>query len=67
MLKVLILFFGFSFAAVAADDGFIWIDANTRIKVKPTASAAGGASAPETEKKAPESSKKDPKKEKPKK
>jgi hypothetical protein len=65
MLKVLILFFGFSFAAAAADDGFIWIDANTRIKVKPTASAAGGASAPE--KKALEPAKKDPKKEKPKK
>jgi hypothetical protein len=65
MLKALILFFGFSFAAHAADDGFIWIDANTRIKVKPAPSAAGGASAPE--KKAPESSKKVPKKEQPKK
>lgn len=31
-------------------DGFIWIDANTRIKTKPE-SAAGGSSAPE---KAPE-------------
>jgi hypothetical protein len=65
MLKVLALFFGFSFAAAAADDGFIWIDANTRIKVKPTASAAGGARAPE--KKAPEAAKKDPKKDQPKK
>lgn len=46
-------------AAAPADDGFIWIDANTRIK-KP-AGAGTGASAPE---KAPE--KKD-KKEEPKK
>jgi hypothetical protein len=65
MLKLLILFFGFSFAAAAADDGFIWIDANTRIKVKPTASAASGATAPE--KKAAEAAKKPGKREKPKK
>ena len=32
-------------AAANNDDGFIWIDANTRIKIKPT--AAGGSSAPE--------------------
>ncbi|MGH8639216.1 MAG: hypothetical protein ACREUZ_18935 [Burkholderiales bacterium] len=43
------------------DDGFIWIDANTRIKVKKVSTAAGGASAAE---KAP---KKAEKKEKPKK
>lgn len=48
-------------AANNTDDGFIWIDANTRIKVKPVATAGGGASAPE---KAP---KKDEKKETPKK
>jgi hypothetical protein len=46
-----VLFLGFllvSFGAVAADgdDGFIWIDANTRIKIKPI-SAGGGATAPE--------------------
>ena len=46
-------------AAAPSDDGFIWIDANTRIKKSPT--AAGGGTAPE---KAPE--KKD-KKEQPKK
>ena len=53
-------------AAANNDDGFIWIDANTRIKVKPVStvnpastSAGGGASAPE---KAP---KKVEKKEKP--
>ena len=62
--------FALSVSGIAAanntDDGFIWIDANTRIKVKPVAvkpvpEAAGGATAPET---AP---KKDQKKEKPKK
>ena len=52
------------------DDGFIWIDANTRIKVKPVSTTAGsGATAPE---KAPETApetapKKDEKKEKDKK
>ena len=31
-----------------SDDGFIWIDANTRIKIKPVSTTAGGgASAPE--------------------
>ena len=64
-----------SFSGIAAanntDDGFIWIDANTRIKVKPVAvkpdavkpapDAAAGATAAE---KAP---KKDEKKETPKK
>ena len=49
-------------AANNEDDGFIWIDANTRIKVKPVSTTAGsGATAPET---AP---KKTEKKEKPKK
>ena len=54
-----------SFAGIAAanneDDGFVWIDANTRIKIKPVSTSAGGASSPE---KAP---KKEEKKEKPKK
>ena len=36
-------------AANNEDDGFIWIDANTRIKVKPVSTTAGsGATAPET-------------------
>ena len=52
-----------SFGSIAAannDDGFVWIDANTRIKVKPVSTTAGsGATAPE---KAP---KKEEKKEKP--
>ena len=55
-----------SLSAIAAanndDDGFVWIDANTRIKVKPVSTAGGGTSAPE--KAAP---KKAEKKEKPKK
>jgi hypothetical protein len=46
----------FSVAAANNDDGFVWIDANTKIKLKPVGSAATGGSAPE---KAPE-----PKKEK---
>ena len=59
-----------SFAGVAAanneDDGFVWIDANTRIKIKPVGTAGSGASAPE--KAAPEKApKKEEKKEKPRK
>lgn len=51
----------FSAAAANNDDGFIWIDANTKIKLKPIGSAGAGASAPEKEPKKVE------KKEKPKK
>jgi hypothetical protein len=51
----------FSASAASNDDGFVWIDANTKIKVKPIGRAAAGASAPEKE------PKKDEKKEKPKK
>ena len=54
----------FSFGASAAstnDDGFIWVDANTKIKVTPIGKAGSGASAPEKE------PKKEEKKEKPKK
>jgi hypothetical protein len=44
-------------AAANNEDGFVWIDANTRIKVKPVSTTAGaGASAPE------QSSDKSPKK-----
>jgi hypothetical protein len=47
-------------AAANNDDGFIWIDANTRIKViKPVGTAAGGGTAPD------KSPKKEEKKEKP--
>ena len=46
-------------AAANNEDGFVWIDANTRIKVKPVSTTAGtGASAPD------KSSKKIEKKEK---
>src|SRR6185503_20403993 len=59
---------GLPFGIAAAnndDDGFIWIDANTRIKVKPVSTTAGGgATAPE---KAPKKDEKDEKKEKAKK
>ena len=52
-------------AANNEDDGFIWIDANTRIKVKPVSTTAGsGATVPET---APRKDAKGEKKEKPKK
>jgi hypothetical protein len=52
--------FGIAAANKDDGDGFVWIDANTRIKVKPVSTSAGsGASAPE---KAP---KKEEKKEKP--
>ena len=63
-MRLLILLLAVPVAASAAapgDDGFIWIDANTRIKVVKPVGAATGATAPE---KAPE--KKD-KKEAPKK
>lgn len=44
-------------AANNTDDGFIWIDANTRIKVKPVSTTAGsGATVPE---KAPKDEKKE--------
>jgi len=48
-------------ASAASDDGFVWIDANTKIKLTPIGKAAAGASAPEKE------PKKEEKKEKPKK
>ena len=59
-----------SFAGIAAanneDDGFVWLDANTRIKIKPVGTAASGAST--AEKAAPDKApKKEEKKEKPKK
>ena len=51
----------FSGAAAANDDGYIWVDANTKIRMKPIGSAGSGAT------KAPEEPKKDKKPEKPKK
>ena len=61
MVRLLVMLLLFApFAAAADDDGFIWVDANTKIRVKPIGSAGGG------ETKAPEP-KKEEKKEKPKK
>jgi hypothetical protein len=54
-LGLMILSFG---AAADTDDGFIWIDANTRIKVKPI-KAGAGATAPAPEKVAPKPEKKE--------
>ena len=46
---------GVSFGAVAAnndEDGFVWLDANTKIKlVKPVSASAGETKAPEQPKK----------------
>ena len=47
-------------AAANNDDGFVWVDANTKIRIKPVGNAASGAT------KAPEP-KKDEKREEPKK
>jgi hypothetical protein len=55
MRKLLALLLAFSFGVAAAnnnDDGFVWIDANTRIKVvKPVSAAAGETKAAEPTKK----------------
>ena len=51
-----LLFFGV--AAANNDDGYIWLDANTRIKVlKPVSAGSGASKAPEEAKK-PEKRKK---------
>lgn len=53
MRKLLALFIVVSFSAGAADadDGFVWIDANTKIKLKPVGNAAAGdTKAPEPKK-----------------
>jgi hypothetical protein len=61
-LLALLLFVAFPVAAANNDeDGFVWLDANTKIKLKPVGSAATGASAPE---KTPEQDKKPSKKKK---
>ena len=45
----------YGIVAANNDDGFVWIDANTRIKVKPVSTTGGtGASAPDTGTRAPE-------------
>lgn len=65
-LLPLLLFVSFSVgAANNNDDGFVWVDANTKIKLTPIGSSAGSAAAGGTApEKAPEQSKKAKKKEK---
>lgn len=46
-------------AAQKNDDGFVWIDANTKIRLKPIGSAATGASAPEKAPEKPKNEKKE--------
>jgi hypothetical protein len=63
MARVLlgVVFFLSGVAAANNDDGFIWVDANTKIRVKPIGSAgAGGTKAPEPKK--DEKKKEEPKK-----
>ena len=55
-LMLLLALFAFGGVAVASEeDGFIWVDANTKIRIKPIGSAGSGAT------KAPEAPKKDKK------
>ena len=64
MRKFMLLLALSAFGGVAAasdEDGFIWVDANTKIRMKPIGSAGAGAT------KAPEAPKKDKAPEKPKK
>jgi len=64
MRKFVLLLALFAFSGIAAaenDDGFVWVDANTKIKLKPIGSAGSGAT------KAPQQPKKDQAPEKPKK
>ena len=44
--------------AANGDDGFVWVDANTKIKLKPTGAATGGTKAPEPKKEKKEAPKK---------
>ena len=64
MLLVALLAFG-GVAVAADEDGFIWVDANTKIRVKPIGKTGGSAAAGPT--KAPAEPKKEKKPEKPKK
>jgi hypothetical protein len=61
VLGLVFLFTGGVAAANNGDDGFVWVDANTKIRLKPIGSAAAGGT------KAPEPKKEEKKKEAPKK
>ena len=51
LLGLVFLFAGGVAAANNEDDGFLWVDANTKIRLKPIGSAAaGGTKAPEPKK-----------------
>jgi hypothetical protein len=52
LLGLVFFFAGGVAAASNADDGFIWVDANTKIRLKPIigSAAAGGTKAPERKK-----------------
>jgi hypothetical protein len=60
--KAALFFIGFIFFGVAAannDDGFVWLDANTKIKlVKPVSASAGETKAPPAKDKKAEKPKK---------
>ena len=60
LLGLVFLFTG-GVAAANNDDGFVWVDANTKIRLKPIGTAAAGGT------KAPEPKKEEEKKEAPKK
>ncbi len=65
MARVLLAFvFMFTCGVAAAnnDDGFIWVDANTKIRLKPIGSAAAGGTAKAPEPKPEEKKKEAPKK-----
>ena len=59
-LLVLFCIFGYGVAAANNDDGFVWVDANTKIRIKPVGAAGGATKAPEPKKE--EKKKDEPKK-----
>jgi hypothetical protein len=63
VLLPLVFLFTCGVAAANNDDGFIWVDANTKIRLKPIGNAGAGATkAPEPEPKKDEKKKEAPKK-----
>jgi len=59
LLPLVFVLVAFSAAAANNDDGFVWVDANTKIKLKPIGKTAGSATAGAT--KAPEPQKEEKK------
>ncbi len=62
VLLALLFLFTCGVAAANNDDGFIWVDANTKIRLKPIGSAAAGGTAKPPEPKQDEKKKEAPKK-----